>query len=78
VVLEPALHARNELAFVHETTTHFLDSHRAVVDAIVAGDATRAHSAMTILMDQSARDSEAIVSKDPVGAALMNKRPRGL
>ena len=78
VVLEPALHARNELAFEHETTTHFLDSHQAVVDAIVAGDAKRAHSAMTLLMDQSARDSEAIVSKDAAGRALVKKRPRAL
>ncbi|EAR23977.1 regulatory protein GntR, HTH [marine actinobacterium PHSC20C1] len=78
VVLEPALHARNELAFEHETTTHFLDSHRAVVEAIIAQDADRAHATMTVLMDQSARDSEAIVIKDAAGAALVNTRTRAL
>lgn len=78
VVLEPALHARNELAFEHETTTEFLDSHRAVVEAIVAQDADRAHAAMTTLMAQSARDSDAIVSTDDSGAALVKRRKRVL
>jgi len=78
VVLEPALHARNELAFAHETSTEFLDSHRAVVDAIVAGDADRAQSAMTLLMQQSTRDSEAIVSADAAGAAIVKNRKRAL
>jgi len=78
VVLEPALHARDELAFEHETTTHFLDSHRAVVEAIVAQDADQAHAAMTLLMDQSARDSDAIVGTDAEGAALVKERKRAL
>ncbi|MGV8911430.1 MAG: FadR/GntR family transcriptional regulator [Rhodoglobus sp.] len=78
VVLEPALQARDQLAFQHETTTHFLDSHRAVVDAIVAQDADLAYAAMTLLMDQSARDSDAIVSTDAAGAALVQKRKRAL
>ena len=50
VVLEPALQARNQIAFKNETTTQFLDSHRAVVDAIVAQDADRAHAAMTTVL----------------------------
>ncbi|MBH0117122.1 FadR family transcriptional regulator [Salinibacterium sp. NG253] len=76
VVLEPALHARNELAFENETTTQFLDDHRAVVTAIVTQDAEAAHTAMKLLMDQSNRDSETIVSKDPIGAALVaNRKP---
>ncbi|QYH34681.1 FadR/GntR family transcriptional regulator [Salinibacterium sp. M195] len=78
VVLEPALQARNQIAFERETTTQFLDSHRAVVDAIVAQDADAAHLAMTTLMSQSARDSEAIVSTDADGAALVKNRKRAL
>ncbi|MEH6781897.1 MAG: FadR/GntR family transcriptional regulator [Rhodoglobus sp.] len=78
VVLEPALQARNQIAFKNETTTQFLDSHRAVVDAIVAQDADRAHAAMTTLMTQSAADSDAIVSSDDDGAALVAKRTRAL
>jgi GntR family galactonate operon transcriptional repressor len=78
VVLEPALHARDELAFENETTTHFLDSHRAVVDAIVARDGDRAQSTMKLLMQQSAHDSEAIVSRDTAGAALLNARKGAL
>ncbi|WP_343926092.1 FadR/GntR family transcriptional regulator [Rhodoglobus aureus] len=78
VVLEPALHARNELAFENETTTHFLDSHQAVVTAIVAQDADGAHAAMQLLMNQSARDSETIVSTDAAGAALVKERKQAL
>lgn len=78
VVLEPALNARDQLAFEHETTTHFLDSHRALVDAIVAQEADQAHAAMTLLMDQSARDSDTIVRMDAAGAALVNQRKRAL
>ncbi|PJJ80849.1 GntR family transcriptional regulator [Salinibacterium amurskyense] len=78
VVLEPALHARDELAFAHETTTQFLDEHRAVVTAIVARDAEAAGTAMKILMDQSNRDSETIVSKDAAGAELVSNRKPAL
>ncbi|WP_341953579.1 FadR/GntR family transcriptional regulator [Salinibacterium sp. TMP30] len=76
VVLEPALHARNELAFAHETTTQFLVEHQAVLEAIVAQDADRAFAAMHILMTESARDSEAIVSQDADGAALVKARKK--
>lgn len=78
VVLEPALDARNELAFEHETTTQFLDEHQAVVTAIVAQDADAAQTAMKQLMDQSSRDSETIVSKDAAGAAIVKDRKRAL
>ncbi|MGV8876943.1 MAG: FadR/GntR family transcriptional regulator [Rhodoglobus sp.] len=77
VVLEPAMHARNELAFKNETNSQFLDAHRAVVDAIVARDGDAAAGAMQLLMVQSARDSVAIVSEDAAGAALVRHRRRG-
>ncbi len=61
VVLEPALHARDVLAFPHATTLAFLDGHRAVYDAIAAQDAESAYDRMHALMQQSAADSAAIL-----------------
>lgn len=78
VVLEPALHARDELAFENETTTQFLVEHQAVVTAIVAQDADAAQAAMKLLMDQSNRDSEALVSADAEGAELVKSRKPAL
>lgn len=78
VVLEPALYARNALAFERETSTEFLGAHRAVVDAIAAKNADGAHVAMQELMEQSARDSDAIVSTTAAGEDLVKHRKRAL
>ncbi|KQO95712.1 GntR family transcriptional regulator [Leifsonia sp. Leaf264] len=61
VVLEPAMQARHRLALRHATTTSFLDSHRAVFEAIAAGDPDAARERMQLLIDDSARDIAAIV-----------------
>lgn len=57
VVLAPALHARDRLAQRHMTTLDFLDAHRAVYDAIAAGDGKTAHEHMRSLMELSANDT---------------------
>lgn len=61
VVLEPALHARDMLAYRHATTLDFLDGHRAVFDAIADGDGDAAFERMLALMQQSASDTAAIL-----------------
>jgi DNA-binding FadR family transcriptional regulator len=78
VVLEPALHARDELAFVHETSRDFLTDHRAVFEAIAAQDPERARSTMQHLMDQAASDTEQIIAADAVGRAIQESRLRAL
>lgn len=78
VVLEPALHARDALAYAHETTRDFLVEHRAVFDAIAARDPALARSTMQRLMDQAASDTEAIIARDPVGRAIQDARLRAL
>jgi DNA-binding FadR family transcriptional regulator len=59
VVLEPALHARNELAFEHETITQFLVEHQAVVEAIVAQDGAGAALTDTRTFDNTAATRQA-------------------
>jgi GntR family galactonate operon transcriptional repressor len=62
VVLEPALYARDKLAFRHHNSSHdFWIEHAAVYDAIVAQDADGAYEAMRVLMDRAARDTAAIL-----------------
>lgn len=61
VVLEPAMHARHKLALRHATTRDFLDSHRAVFEAIADGDPAAAREKMQLLIDASAREIAAIV-----------------
>lgn len=46
VILEPALHARDRLAFEHRHDDVFLDIHRSVLDAIAAKDADAAYERM--------------------------------
>lgn len=78
VVLEPALHARDALAYAHSTTRDFLDQHRAVFDAIADSDPERARSAMQFLMDQAAHDTETILSAQEAGRAIAQARIRAL
>ncbi|NYF16540.1 DNA-binding FadR family transcriptional regulator [Microbacterium sp. AK009] len=63
VVLAPALHARDRLAQRHITTLAFLDAHRAVYDAIAAGDGHAAQACMHSLMELSASDTASALSR---------------
>lgn len=78
VVLEPALHARDSLAYAHETTRDFLVHHRAVFQAIADQDADRARSTMQTLMDQAAQDTESILATIESGRATQAGRLRAL
>jgi len=78
VVLEPALHARDSLAFRNVDDSDFLDEHALVHDAIAARDADRAFATMKALMDTAAEDTEAILRSDPAGRAALDGRPRAL
>lgn len=78
VVLEPALHARDSLANLHETTTEFLDQHRAVFEAIAAQLPGDARDRMQLLMDQAARDTETFLAGDNQGQQTLDSRPRAL
>lgn len=80
VVLQPALHARDSLAFGKETTREFLVYHRDVFDAIAARDPEAARITMRKLMDQAAQDTEAIIESetDAGGIAVLAGRLRAL
>lgn len=78
VVLEPAMHARDALAYAHETTREFLVDHRAVFQAIADRDPQRARSTMQRLMDQAASDTEAIIARDTAGRIVQESRLRAL
>ncbi|OUZ11603.1 hypothetical protein BHE97_04520 [Aeromicrobium sp. PE09-221] len=56
VVLEPALRSRNRAALWHVHDLTFVSLHRAVVEAIVAGDGARAEQAMSALLTEAAED----------------------
>lgn len=65
VVLEPALHARDEIAFHHAHDRVYLDLHRSVLDAIADQDAERASACMTELIRRSRADFEEILVTSP-------------
>ncbi|MCC6315627.1 MAG: FadR family transcriptional regulator [Thermomicrobiales bacterium] len=55
-LLEAGLRGRDQLAFVHGWDTAYLDLHTRVVDAIEAGDAAVAETAMRTLVTEAAGD----------------------
>ncbi len=63
VVLEPALRARDALAFSAGHDDAFLPAHAAVADAIADGDPDRAEAAMAALLDTAAADTAAILER---------------
>lgn len=70
VVLEPALRARDALAFRDELAfpnreRGYLGLHAAVLDAIRAGDPERAQQAMTDLLAEAAADIAGLTGKRP-------------
>lgn len=76
VVLEPALHARDSLAYAIDSGKDFIGHHRAVFEAIRDQDATAARSTMQFLMDEAAADTEHILSMSDSGRAVIESRPR--
>jgi DNA-binding FadR family transcriptional regulator len=61
VILEPALLARDHLAFTHAADSGFLEQHRAVLDAIAEQEPERAHQAMADLMATAKTDIQRIL-----------------
>ena len=62
VLLEPALHARDTLAFRHERDVSYLQRHRAVYEAIAERDADRAFAEMDQMMRQATADSRRVLA----------------
>jgi DNA-binding FadR family transcriptional regulator len=69
VVLEPALRARDALAFAHSHGDAFLHAHAAVAEAIAATDPDRAQASMSALLEAAAADTAAILRRRAVGTA---------
>lgn len=61
VVLEPALRARDVLAFPYDEARGYLDYHTAVLDAVRAGDPAQARQAMTNLLESAAADTARLI-----------------
>lgn len=57
VILEPALHARDRIAFEHRRDDEFLECHRLVLEAIANQDAEAAYSSMSELTSLAMRDA---------------------
>lgn len=77
VVLEPALHARDSLAYAEESTGDFLALHRAVFEAIRDEDAARAFSTMESLMHEAAADTARVLRRSEAGRAALAARSSG-
>lgn len=75
VVLEPALHARDSLAFRQIESTSFLTQHFDVCVAIRAQDPDAAFSTMKLLMDDAAEDTAAILRAQGAEATLAARPP---
>lgn len=63
IIIEPALRARNALAFSEEHGREFLDAHAQVRDAIAAQDGEAAQRLMEGLLVDAAADTEAILAR---------------
>jgi GntR family transcriptional regulator, galactonate operon transcriptional repressor len=63
VVLEPALRARDALAFQHTHGDAFLHAHAEVAEAIAAGDPDRAQASMASLLETAAADTAEIMRR---------------
>lgn len=63
VVLEPALRARDTLAFSAGHDDAFLPAHAAVAEAIADADPERAEAAMAALLDAAAADTAAVLDR---------------
>ena len=67
VVLEPALRARNALAFSEDSGNHFIEAHRRVLEQIRSGDGPGAQKAMEMLLVDAAADTAAILARRAPG-----------
>lgn len=68
LLLEPGLRARDRLVHSHTGVGDPVPSHRAVLDAIRDGDATRAELAMLDLLAKAAKDLDAATSSRPTSS----------
>jgi DNA-binding FadR family transcriptional regulator len=64
LLLEPGLRARDRLVHAHADVADPVPSHRAVLDAVRAGDAPRAELAMLDLLAKSTEDLDAATAGD--------------
>ncbi|MDF6022578.1 FCD domain-containing protein [Streptomyces sp. JH34] len=60
LLLEPGLRERDRLVHTHRQDDDPVPSHRAVLDAVRAGDPEGAHAAMTALLDKACADAETV------------------
>ncbi|TDE11473.1 FadR/GntR family transcriptional regulator [Jiangella asiatica] len=65
LVIETGLRARDVLVHGRGTWKESVSAHRAVLDAVAAGDPDTAETAMRRLLDQAARDVQVKVDGDP-------------
>jgi DNA-binding FadR family transcriptional regulator len=63
VVLEPALRARDRLAFAHRHGSDFLEAHTRVFDAVRQADPDQAEAAMRALLATAAADARASLDR---------------
>lgn len=75
VVLEPALHARDSLAFRQIESSSFLAQHSDVLDAIRNRDSDAAFATMKRLMDSAAEDTASILRAQGAQATLAPRPP---
>ncbi|QKV67548.1 FadR family transcriptional regulator [Streptomyces harbinensis] len=68
LLLEPGLRERDRLVHTHLTAADPVPSHRAVADAIRAGDAARAEAAMVRLLAEAAHDVDRVTPRLPAPA----------
>jgi DNA-binding FadR family transcriptional regulator len=67
MLLEPALKARDELAYRHEHTRQFIESHRLVLECIRGGRADDAYVAMSDLLRAATIDTGANLQRAKLG-----------
>lgn len=78
VILKPALQARDFLTHSHSTDRSFFQRHKAVFDAIDAGDSDRAQSAMQAMMTAAVDDAEFALRQIEEGRQFLLGRRRAL
>jgi GntR family transcriptional regulator, galactonate operon transcriptional repressor len=78
VILEPALQARDFLTHSHNPDRSFFRRHKAVFDAIAAGDADLAQGTMAEMMTVAVDDAEVALKQSVVGAEVLRHRIRAL
>lgn len=78
VILEPALQARDFLTHSHNPDRSFFQRHKAVFDAIAAGNADLAQRTMAEMMAVAIDDAEVALKQSAEGVELLRHRIRAL